>query len=836
MFSFGQTQETVTVAQTKIDSIKQRINNHNKADEEKVWLLNEYARASFYEMNFMDGLKATREAHELSKDIDFEGGRVMYCETLSLFCGYGAMADYYQKQAEWLSLQPEKNLEKYYLELPNAPYNFEGASENWLNQFSEAYTYFETLEAKEIQATILSWIMYFHARQNNFEEALQTSQKGIKLSEELNQPYLVFLFMSRKMTYLNDLGRQEEVSRIEAELVEFIAKNKDANTIGLITSTMAFGYRLSGRHALAIEYYSQAIEIFEQSKDTMMLAHSYNRIAFAYAHLEMFDKSVEMHEKSIAIREHKNDKEALINDYNSAVFPYFYIKNYSKAREYMKLALETTDKQRLIYLKARQKSLEAQILMDQEQYAEAVPIIQSSLDTYLEHNRFQSMPFAYMFLARCYYNLENYPEALKNALLSFKIENANNRHRIRVKHEITLLIAEIYNKMGDQGNAYRYMKIHHDLRDANDKLDAANRLADAKVLSIIEKSQNRIDAIEKEKEQSVQRNRVQRLWLFSITGGLLSALLLALLLYRNNKSKQKANKLLQAQKEEIQNTLKQLEATQSQLIQSEKMASLGELTAGIAHEIQNPLNFVNNFSEVSNELIDEMNEEIQKEDYDEVKAIASDLRLNLEKINHHGKRADGIVKGMLQHSRSSGTTKEPTDINKLADEYLRLAYHGLRAKDKSFNATMQTNFDESIGKIDVIPQDMGRVILNLITNAFYACTERSRSAVTEKKKEHPTVYEPTVTITTKKAGNNISISVKDNGNGIPKSVLDKIFQPFFTTKPTGQGTGLGLSLSYDIVKAHGGELKVNTIENEGTEFIILLPADHRHRPKKVVSA
>jgi signal transduction histidine kinase len=270
-----------------------------------------------------------------------------------------------------------------------------------------------------------------------------------------------------------------------------------------------------------------------------------------------------------------------------------------------------------------------------------------------------------------------------------------------------------------------------------------------------------------------------------------------------------------AQAKEIKKAYAELKATQSQLIHSEKMASLGELTAGIAHEIQNPLNFVNNFSEVSNELIDEMNEEIGKGDLEEAKAIAVDIKQNLEKINHHGKRADAIVKGMLQHSRSSSGVKEPTDINALADEYLRLAYHGLRAKDKSFNATMETDFDENIGKINIIPQDIGRVVLNLITNAFYA--------VTEKKKLNPNEYEPTVSINTKKAGNQVLISVKDNGNGIPKKVLDKIFQPFFTTKPTGQGTGLGLSLSYDIVKAHGGELKVKTKENEGTEFIIIIP-------------
>ncbi|HRI22064.1 MAG TPA: ATP-binding protein, partial [Panacibacter sp.] len=224
------------------------------------------------------------------------------------------------------------------------------------------------------------------------------------------------------------------------------------------------------------------------------------------------------------------------------------------------------------------------------------------------------------------------------------------------------------------------------------------------------------------------------------------------------------------------------------------MASLGELTAGIAHEIQNPLNFVNNFSEVNTELIDELKSELATGNMQSANEIADDIKENSEKINHHGKRADAIVKGMLQHSRSSSGQKEPTDINALCDEYLRLAYHGLRAKNKSFNATMKTDFDETIGNINIIPQDMGRVILNLITNAFYA--------VMEKKKEQPEAYEPSVNVSTKKVKDRIEIRVADNGKGIPQNIIDKIFQPFFTTKPTGQGTGLGLSLSYDIVKAH----------------------------------
>jgi signal transduction histidine kinase len=276
------------------------------------------------------------------------------------------------------------------------------------------------------------------------------------------------------------------------------------------------------------------------------------------------------------------------------------------------------------------------------------------------------------------------------------------------------------------------------------------------------------------------------------------------------------NKLEMA-KQQIELTLSELKATQSQLIQKEKMASLGELTAGIAHEIQNPLNFVNNFSEVSTELVNEIEEALQKDDKEEALIVASNIKENLEKINHHGKRADAIVKGMLQHSRASTGKKEPTDINALVDEYVRLAYHGLRAKDKDFNAAIETNFDEGIGKIEVVPQDLGRVLLNLFNNAFYAVSARHNA---EGKS-----FKPVVKIETKKVNSKVEVVVQDNGNGIPQNMIDKIFQPFFTTKPTGQGTGLGLSLSYDIIKAHGGEIKVVSKEGEGSEFIIVIPTN-----------
>jgi two-component system, NtrC family, sensor kinase len=299
-------------------------------------------------------------------------------------------------------------------------------------------------------------------------------------------------------------------------------------------------------------------------------------------------------------------------------------------------------------------------------------------------------------------------------------------------------------------------------------------------------------------------------------------------------------KLIEAQKSELEQQVKSrteelvkslddLKSTQAQLIQAEKMASLGELTAGIAHEIQNPLNFVNNFAEVSVELIEEVMEEVKSQGLapqQTITEILSDIQTNLTKINHHGKRADSIVKGMLEHSRTSSGEKVPTDINALCDEYLRLSYHGLRAKDKSFNATFETNFEADLPKVNGLPQDIGRVLLNLINNAFYAVHEKANLVQVKTQGIASPLepnYKPTVTVSTKNLGDQIEISVKDNGNGIPDHIKDKIFQPFFTTKPTGQGTGLGLSLSYDIVKAHGGELKVVAKEGEGSEFIISLP-------------
>ncbi|MEP6617624.1 MAG: ATP-binding protein [Ginsengibacter sp.] len=364
-----------------------------------------------------------------------------------------------------------------------------------------------------------------------------------------------------------------------------------------------------------------------------------------------------------------------------------------------------------------------------------------------------------------------------------------------------------------------------------------------------------IDYDEQQRQKEIEAAKItyrNRLKMYGLLTGLAIFFLLAIILLRNNRNRQKAYSLLIKQKSETdkqkakaEETLTELRSTQAQLIQSEKMASLGELTAGIAHEIQNPLNFVNNFSEINTELIDEMQHELDEGNKAAAASIAKDIKENEQKINEHGKRADAIVKGMLQHSRSKAGQKEPTDINAFVGEYLRLSYHGIRARDKNFQVKLDYDLDESlsageagIGKINIIQQDIGRVLLNLFNNAFYAVSEQSNHLRDDEGQGH-TNYEPTVSVSTKKHGDKVEIRIKDNGPGIPQKIIDKIFQPFFTTKPSGQGTGLGLSLSYDILRALGGEIKVTSrVEGEtgkeaapdapgfhepGSEFIIQLP-------------
>jgi len=435
--------------------------------------------------------------------------------------------------------------------------------------------------------------------------------------------------------------------------------------------------------------------------------------------------------------------------------------------------------------------------------AKATEFYYEGVHSAIEQNNISSLAAGYLKLTNFYLAEKEKDSSIYFAakmLKVFKILGPSTSQQLNmgVAYEQLYLSYKLRNQ---QDSAFKYAGIALIAKDSIFK----NRLSSlAQFQSLSFSEQLRLQNLEKEK--ALYQSKIRA---YALLAGLGVFLIIALILYRNNRQKHKANKILES-------TLTNLKSTQTQLIQSEKMASLGELTAGIAHEIQNPLNFVNNFSEVSVELVDEMQNELNNGDKDEAIAISENIKQNLEKIRHHGKRADFIVKGMLQHSRTSTGEKQLTDINVLADEFLKLSYHGLRAKDKSFNAELVTHFDEKLPKVNIAQQDIGRVLLNLFNNAFYA--------VNQKQKTSDSEYKPEVIVSTSAEKNSLVISVRDNGNGIPDNIKEKIMQPFFTTKPTGEGTGLGLSLSYDIVvKGHGGKISVDTKENEFTEFTVWVP-------------
>ncbi len=435
----------------------------------------------------------------------------------------------------------------------------------------------------------------------------------------------------------------------------------------------------------------------------------------------------------------------------------------------------------------------------------ALQYFHKGIESALQQGSSAGINYGYLLLSNYFLSKKQKDSSLYYAYKSLSILKSTRSQYLGDSYEA---LYKAYQLINNIDSAHRYLQLTMEAKDSMYNATIQN-------LSTFQRRsfKEQLQFQQLQEEKTLYQSRIK---IFAAFGALAVFLVIAFILYSNNRKQKKVNSLLASQKEKVETTLTELKSTQAQLIQQEKMASLGELTAGIAHEIQNPLNFVNNFSEVNKELLAEMNEEIEKENYDEVKAIAKDVTDNEQKIIHHGKRADSIVKGMLQHSRASTGKKESTDINVLTDEYLRLSYHGMRAKDKTFNATLQTDFDTTIEKINIIPQDIGRVLLNLFNNAFYAVTQK-------KNLKGLNSYEPTVSVFTKKVDGKIEIHVKDNGIGILQKVVDKIFQPFFTTKPTGQGTGLGLSLSYDIIKAHGGDIRVETKEGEGSEFIVVLP-------------
>ncbi|MBS1621191.1 MAG: tetratricopeptide repeat protein [Bacteroidetes bacterium] len=615
--------------------------------------------------------------------------------------------------------------------------------------------------------------------ESNADSCLFFADQGTSIAKKINQPLWIAHFLTENQSYIamtdgnlplsfklaNDALKLEQDETNEKNVyipIDYEFRDPHQfrlSQIGYTLHQLANIYRRAGDRENAIKYYRQEIDIFSalNSKRAMALVQSNMNLGFIYTDANRLDSAIFYINMALAYSEITGWKL-----FNGLLFQI-------KGSAY--LQKDMLDSAKYFYWQGLFSSME-----QRNGRAEV-------------NNK--------IALAQLYERLGQVDSAKYYA--GSVLQQATGLRDMKSTSIAATILSNAWKLQGNTDSAFAYLTLSKTIGDSLYQ-DRADKITKFQNLNFEQQI-----LLENQTQESIAAKN--KIWTIAMLVGLVLLSALVFVFYRSIKQKKKDNKVLES-------TLSNLKSTQQQLIQSEKMASLGELTAGIAHEIQNPLNFVNNFSEVSAELVDEMNEEILKGNLADAKEIASDLKENLEKINHHGKRAGDIVKGMLQHSRKSEGKKELTDINALCDEYLRLSYHGLRAKDKSFNAEITTDFDAALPKINVVPQDIGRVVLNLINNAFYA--------VDERKKLHPEGYESVVSVSTKKTSNGVEIRVKDNGYGIPEKIKDKIFQPFFTTKPTGQGTGLGLSLSYDIVKVHGGEIKVETKKGEGSEFVIQL--------------
>ncbi|HLY69553.1 MAG TPA: ATP-binding protein [Puia sp.] len=646
------------------------------------------------------------------------------------------------------------------------------------------------------------------------DTAMMWMHKALRLARENNLSKITLILLYPLVGTWSPLYEDDSVEAHFRLGVELARQIHSQHTESDFLNNYGAVHTKRGNYTTALTAYLKALDIVEQTGDRFGMASVLYNIGNLYL-------DVQDYKQSLPYLFRASEKTREIRDSFNFVFSlqgigenYVKLKNVDSARIFAKKAYDFGTLYYSGHLYGGLLNNIARLYSELGDDSLAMSYFRQSFPNFNPSNEDENICESSMGMAKLfkksgqedsafYYAVKAFPIAQRNNFLEYILEAGN-------------LLADHYKTMHLTDSAFMFQGIAlraHDSLYSQEKIKALDRIDFENQLREQMLSQKLAEA-------KVQYQNSLRTFL--LIGGLLVFFILAIGLWRKNVYKQKAYAALDAQKKiigmqktKVEQALEELKSMQSQLIQSEKMASLGALTAGIAHEIENPLNFVNNFSEVNVELIEEMLFELGVGHREQVIALSQSIRENEQKIILHGRRADAIVKGMLQHSRAGEGAKEPSNINALADEYLHLTYHGIRAKDKSFRAELKTDLDPSIGKINIVPQDVGRLLLNLYNNAFYATAE--------KLKLRHFDYEPTISVTTRRAGNKITITVSDNGIGMPQNIVDKIFQPFFTTKPTGQGTGLGLSLSYDIVKAHGGEIKVETKECEGTAFIILLP-------------
>ncbi len=645
-----------------------------------------------------------------------------------------------------------------------------------------------------------------------FDEAIELGSK-IDFKKGLADSY------NAKGRAYAQLGNLQEAILSFQEALKVYRDIGDKTGEANIQSNLGSIYYMLGNNSRALELHFESLKISEEVDNKLRIATSFNNIGTVYSKNDnTINEALTYFKKSLEVFEDIEQESGMAIAAMNIGEVYFLEVNYDSAIYYHQKALELCDGTIDATFPLTQLG---EINSELGDFQKAYGYHRRSLEISKKLDAKYELTQSLIGLAKTQIKQKNFEGAI-TSLEEAKVLALD----IDAKNELVDVyqnLAESQAQIGNYKAAYENEINVKTVKDIIAKTSTEKMIQQLQFEFELDKKEAEIELLQKDTELKNAAVFNQRMIIIASLGGLIMFLIISLYLYRNNLSKQKANRLLQIQKEEIrtqrenvESAYDKLKSTQAQLIQSEKMASLGELTAGIAHEIQNPLNFVNNFSEVSVELVEEMNEELNKGDIDGAKEIGQDLKGNLSKITLHGKRADSIVKGMLEHSKASIGEKVPTDLNLLAEEYIRLSYHGIRAKDKFFNSDIQLDLEPNLPKVKVYPQDIARVILNIVNNSFYAVNEKAKEIQDDN-------YKPTVKISTKQVLGGIEVSIEDNGPGISKEIINKIFQPFFTTKPTGKGTGLGLSLSYDIIKAHGGKLKAETKEGEGTEFIITLP-------------
>ena len=796
------------------ESIQSVLNDENLEEDKRVVLLFGFAKDSFNAHDVDLGLKTIHKALLLADSIGYKASKTHLYATLSVFFGqdFPDLQFYYERRAEE-SIKDDLSLTELQTQSSQNSPRTRLTNEELKKVLIDNLSLFDSESTIEIRAAILSRLGHLELILTNFEESIAFFEEAHELFDDSDELYPSFYTLGYTLSILNTLERFSTYRAIELKLKRILFKNSDSPYFVLMSKAMASSYARQGLFIMSIEFYLRSIDAFIQSGDLALLPNVYLDLGVAYENLYLFEKAVDSFKTCIQVLDGIGAKYRIAEMYTYLIFPLIELEQYDEAQKYIELAENDTVFTKTAFHFARLADARGQILMNQERYEEAIDYFEDALTGFKSIDEIHwGIPYVMLNISACYGRAGQTEKALKYALDSKGIGYEGQQKLARRTNQ---LISKLYETKGDFSPALRYLKEYENIVESSNKDDELRILADAEIQSILERSNREIIALGREQQLAEQINTTQRLWLTVILGALIFTLLLSYVLYRNYRIKMNTNSRLLREKEKVEDTLQKLRTTQEQLVEQEKLASLGQLTAGIAHEIKNPLNFVTNYSELGQELLLELENAVINNDEKEIKDAIADLKKSLSKISKNGKRADSIVKGMLQHSRSGSSEKSAVDINKLSEEYLQLAYHAHRAINQSLRVDVEMDLDPELGVKVVNAQDIGRVILNVISNALFA--------VSERHKNRPQDYIPRVNLSTKSGLETFTIKVQDNGPGIPEDIRDKVFEPFFTTKKGTDGTGLGLSISYDIVKSHGGKLKISS-DAEGTLVTITLPA------------